>query len=115
MSLSKKRPRTDKELVEIYRNGLEEAYNDIYDLNERIKDLENLLEVLGIINPKEYEEHRKEYCRKYPKENLDILVKELREITGEGITSCKKALIETEYNIDESVTWLRQHDRSVMI
>lgn len=36
------------------------------------------------------------------------LVKELREITGAGMMDCKKALVETNGNIDDAVTWLRE-------
>ncbi len=36
------------------------------------------------------------------------LVKELREITGAGMMDCKKALVETNGNIEEAVTWLRE-------
>ena len=37
------------------------------------------------------------------------LVKELREITGAGMMDCKKALVETNGNLDEAVTWLREN------
>lgn len=36
------------------------------------------------------------------------LVKELRDITGAGMMDCKKALVETNGNIEEAVTWLRE-------
>ena len=36
------------------------------------------------------------------------LVKELREKTGAGMMDCKKALEETNGNIDEAVDWLRE-------
>lgn len=36
------------------------------------------------------------------------LVKELREMTGAGMMDCKKALVETNGNIDDAVTWLRE-------
>ncbi|MDD3106423.1 MAG: translation elongation factor Ts [Bacilli bacterium] len=36
------------------------------------------------------------------------LVKELREITGAGMMDCKKSLVETNGNIEEAVTWLRE-------
>ena len=36
------------------------------------------------------------------------LVKELREITGAGMMDCKHALVETNGNIEEAVTWLRE-------
>ncbi len=36
------------------------------------------------------------------------LVKELREKTGAGMLDCKKALEETQGNIDEAVDWLRK-------
>lgn len=36
------------------------------------------------------------------------LVKELREITGAGMMDCKKALVETNGNIEEAITWLRE-------
>lgn len=35
-------------------------------------------------------------------------VKELREMTGAGMMDCKKALVETDGNIEEAVTWLRE-------
>lgn len=35
-------------------------------------------------------------------------VKELREITGAGMMDCKKALVETNGNMDEAVKWLRE-------
>ena len=37
------------------------------------------------------------------------LVKELREKTGAGMMDCKKALEETNGNIEEAVDWLRDH------
>lgn len=36
------------------------------------------------------------------------LVKELREKTGAGMMDCKKALTETNGNIEEAITWLRE-------
>ncbi|MGD9604836.1 MAG: translation elongation factor Ts [Bacilli bacterium] len=36
------------------------------------------------------------------------LVKELREKTGAGMMDCKKALVETNGNLEEAVTWLRE-------
>lgn len=36
------------------------------------------------------------------------MVKELREQTGAGMLDCKKALTETNGNIEEAVTWLRE-------
>ena len=36
------------------------------------------------------------------------MVKELREITGAGMLDCKKALTETNGNIEEAITWLRE-------
>lgn len=36
------------------------------------------------------------------------LVKELRESTGAGMLDCKKALEETNGNIEEAITWLRE-------
>jgi elongation factor Ts len=36
------------------------------------------------------------------------LVKELRERTGSGIMDCKKALQETEGNIEKAVVYLRE-------
>lgn len=35
-------------------------------------------------------------------------VKELREVTGAGMMDCKKALVETNGNMDEAVKWLRE-------
>ena len=35
-------------------------------------------------------------------------VKDLREMTGAGMMDCKKALVETDGNIDEAVKWLRE-------
>ena len=36
------------------------------------------------------------------------MVKELRETTGAGMMDCKKALVETEGNIEEAVKYLRE-------
>lgn len=36
------------------------------------------------------------------------MVKELREVTGAGMMDCKKALVETNGNMDEAVKWLRE-------
>jgi len=36
------------------------------------------------------------------------LIKELRERTGAGILDCKKALLETEANLDDAIDWLRK-------
>ncbi|NLD26097.1 MAG: elongation factor Ts [Acholeplasmataceae bacterium] len=36
------------------------------------------------------------------------LVKELREKTGAGMMDCKKALVETNGNLEEAITWLRE-------
>ena len=36
------------------------------------------------------------------------MVKELREMTGAGMMDCKKALNETNGNMDEAVDWLRK-------
>ncbi len=36
------------------------------------------------------------------------MVKELREKSGAGMMDCKKALIETECNIDDAIDWLRK-------
>ncbi len=36
------------------------------------------------------------------------LVKELRDKTGAGMMDCKKALIETDGNIDKAIDWLRE-------
>jgi elongation factor Ts len=36
------------------------------------------------------------------------LVKELRDKTGAGIMDCKKALVETNGNLEEAITWLRE-------
>ncbi|HNZ50290.1 MAG TPA: translation elongation factor Ts [Bacilli bacterium] len=36
------------------------------------------------------------------------LVKDLREKTGAGMMDCKKALVETNGNIEEAITWLRE-------
>jgi elongation factor Ts len=43
--------------------------------------------------------------------DMDIsakLVKELREKTGAGLMDCKKALVETNGDIDQAVDWLRE-------
>ena len=39
------------------------------------------------------------------------MVKELREMTGAGMMDCKKALNETNGNMDEAVEYLRKMDR----
>ena len=36
------------------------------------------------------------------------MVKELREATGAGMLDCKKALEETNGNMEEAITWLRE-------
>merc|ERR1711879_312393 len=36
------------------------------------------------------------------------MVKELRESTGAGMMDCKKALVETDGNMDEAVKYLRE-------
>ncbi len=36
------------------------------------------------------------------------LVKELRDITGAGLMDCKKALVETDGNIELAIDWLRE-------
>ena len=36
------------------------------------------------------------------------LVKELRERSGAGMSDCKKALVETEGNMEEAIDWLRK-------
>ena len=36
------------------------------------------------------------------------MVKELREITGAGMMDCKKALIETNGNMEKAVEYLRE-------
>ncbi|MFA6647902.1 MAG: elongation factor Ts, partial [Candidatus Izemoplasmatales bacterium] len=36
------------------------------------------------------------------------LVKELREKTGAGLMDCKKALVETNGDIEQAVDWLRE-------
>lgn len=36
------------------------------------------------------------------------MVKELRELTGAGMLDCKKALEETNGNIDKASEWLRE-------
>ena len=36
------------------------------------------------------------------------MVKELRETTGAGMLDCKKALEETNGNMEEAITWLRE-------
>ena len=38
----------------------------------------------------------------------ESLVKELREKTGAGMMDCKKALVETNGNLEEAVKWLRE-------
>ncbi len=35
-------------------------------------------------------------------------VKDLREKTGAGMMDCKKALVETDGNVEEAIAWLRQ-------
>ena len=38
------------------------------------------------------------------------LVKELSEITGAGMMDCKKALVETDGDIDKAIEYLREKD-----
>ena len=40
------------------------------------------------------------------------LVKELREMTGAGMMDCKKALVETDGNVDKAVEVLRKKGSS---
>jgi len=40
------------------------------------------------------------------------LVKELRELTGAGMMDCKKALTETNGNIEEAIEYLRKHGQA---
>ena len=40
------------------------------------------------------------------------MVKELREMTGAGMMDCKKALNETNGNMDESVEFLRKNGQA---
>lgn len=105
--LSKTRPKTDKELIVLYENAWKEQCKINKELTKVIEDLENYLEAFGIINPKEYKKHYAKF--------LVPLIKELRERTGAGMMDCRKALEETDYNMDKSVEWLREHDRRVMI
>ena len=37
------------------------------------------------------------------------MVKELREMTGAGMMDCKKALTETDGDMDKAVEWLREN------
>ena len=43
------------------------------------------------------------------------LVKELREMTGAGMMDCKKALVETEGNIEKAVEFLREKGLFMLI
>ena len=38
------------------------------------------------------------------------MVKELREMTGAGMMDCKKALAETNGNMDEAIEFLRKNE-----
>ena len=40
------------------------------------------------------------------------MVKELRELTGAGMMDCKKALGETDGNMDEAVEYLRKNGQA---
>ena len=42
------------------------------------------------------------------------MVKELREVTGAGMMDCKKALTETDGNMDEAVEYLRKNGQAKM-
>ena len=42
------------------------------------------------------------------------MVKELREKSGAGMMDCKKALLETEGNIEEAIDWLRKQGLSAV-
>jgi elongation factor Ts len=46
--------------------------------------------------------------KKNPVEVTSAMVKELREKTGAGMMDCKKALIESQGDMDRAVTWLRE-------
>ena len=41
------------------------------------------------------------------------MVKELRELTGAGMMDCKKALGETDGNMDEAVEYLRKNGQKL--
>ena len=41
-------------------------------------------------------------------------VKALRDLTGAGMMDCKKALQETEGDVDAAVTWLREKMRKLL-
>lgn len=48
------------------------------------------------------------YKRRNHMEVTALMVKELRETTGAGMMDCKKALVETNGNIEEAVKYLRE-------
>ena len=39
------------------------------------------------------------------------MVKELRETSGAGMLDCKKALVESDGNLEAAIDWLRQKER----
>ena len=43
------------------------------------------------------------------------MVKELREMTGAGMMDCKKALNETDGNMDEAVEYLRKNGEARLL
>ena len=42
------------------------------------------------------------------------MVKELREKSGAGMMDCKKALIETNCNMNDAIDWLRKQGLSAV-
>ena len=42
------------------------------------------------------------------------MVKELRESTGAGMMDCKKALTETDGDMEKAVVWLRENGLAVL-
>lgn len=82
--MNKTRPKTEKEIIECYKNQLLNQFEENGKLIDKIHDLENYLETHGVIHPKEYEEQRKNY--------ISPLARRLREQTGDGLMDCIRAL-----------------------
>lgn len=95
-------PRTHQEIIESYREHIIQMYKDDekYDKKyvSKINDLENYLESLGIINPKEWQQEQNK--------ELTKMVKEVRDKTGAGIMDCKRALEDNDYDVQKASVWL---------
>ena len=46
--------------------------------------------------------------------NITVLIKELREKSGAGMMDCKKALVESNGNMEDAIDWLRKQGLSAV-